>query len=192
MWRRALVPLSRRARGAVGAAVGPTTFSAAAAASRPGLIELIKSNREADAEAVLHEIEDVNDLDQFGSTPLILAAQRDWAQVVKDLLQRPAVDPNHQNLFGSTALICAAANGYLSTMEELLLDDRVDLEVSTRLGQTALFKAVLFGHMNTTERLLRAGAQAQVTNKMGQKIMDVAKEEHKDVLLQLFSRHRIV
>ena len=26
---------------------------------------------------------------------------------------------------------------------------------------------VLFGHMNTTERLLRAGAQAQVTNKMG-------------------------
>ena len=44
MWRRALVPLSRRARGAVGAAVGPTTFSAAAAASRPGLIELIKSS----------------------------------------------------------------------------------------------------------------------------------------------------
>jgi ankyrin repeat protein len=45
----------------------------------------------------------VNDLDQFGSTPLILAAQRDWAQVVKELLQRD-VDPNHQNLFGSTAL----------------------------------------------------------------------------------------
>eukprot|EP00435_Cladocopium_sp_Y103_P054561 s421_g17.t2 len=181
MWRRALVPLlSRRgARGAFGA-LGPAASAAAVAqsskaSSRPGLIELIKSNRETDAEAVLHEIEDVNDLDQFGSTPLILAAQRDWAQVVKELLQRRDVDPNHQNLFGSTALICAAANGYLSTMEELLLDDRVDLEV-------------LFGHMNTTERLLQAGAQAQVTNKMGQKIMDVAKEEHKDVLLKLFGR----
>ena len=40
----------------------------------------------------------VNDLDQFGSTPLILAAQRDWSQVVRDLLQRSGVDPNHQKL----------------------------------------------------------------------------------------------
>jgi len=43
-------------------------------------------------------------MDEFGSTPLILAAQRDWAHVVKELLLRD-VDPNHQNLFGSTALI---------------------------------------------------------------------------------------
>eukprot|EP00434_Breviolum_minutum_P025277 symbB.v1.2.022333.t1/scaffold1974.1/size94090/9 len=150
--------------------------------SRPSLIELIKSNREGDAEAA-------NDMDEFGSTPLILAAQRDWAHVVKELLLRD-VDPNHQNLFGSTALICAAANGFLGTMDELLLDKRVDLEVATRLGQTALFKAVLFGHMNTTERLLAAGAQAKVTNKMGQKIMDVAKDEHKEILLSLFAKHQ--
>ena len=118
------------------------------------LIELIKGNREVDVEAALpSEAVDGDDMDQFGSTPLILAAQRDWAFVVGELLRRPGVDPNHQNLFGSTALICAAANGYISTLEELLGDQRVDLEVSTRLGQTALFKAVLFGHMNTTERL---------------------------------------
>jgi len=55
----------------------------------------------------------VNDLDQFGSTPLILAAQRDWAQVVKELLQRD-VDPNHQNLFGSTALRPGGSAGWMT------------------------------------------------------------------------------
>ena len=140
-----------------------------------GLIELIKANREIDVEAALPSAQnaDVTDIDQFGSTPLILAAQRDWAFVVSELLRQPGVDPNHQNLFGSTALICAAANGYISTLEELLSDRRVELEVGTRMGQTALFKAVLFGHMNTTERLLQAGAQAKVTNKMGQTLLDV-------------------
>lgn len=93
----------------------------------PGLIELIKGNREGDAEAAVQGAE-VNDMDEFGSTPLILAAQRDWAQVVAELLGCPGVDPNHQNLFGSTALICAAANGYISTLNELLKDERVDLE----------------------------------------------------------------
>ncbi|CAK9035818.1 unnamed protein product [Durusdinium trenchii] len=127
-------------------------------------------------------------MDEFGSTPLILAAQRDWAQVVAELLGCPGVDPNHQNLFGSTALICAAANGYISTLNELLKDERVDLEVATRLGQTALFKAVLFGHMNTTERLVEAGAQSEVTNKMGQTILDVAKDEHKEHVQRLLAQ----
>eukprot|EP00913_Durusdinium_trenchii_P031989 g29962.t1 len=153
----------------------------------PGLIELIKGNREGDAEAAVQGAE-VNDMDEFGSTPLILAAQRDWAQVVAELLGCPGVDPNHQNLFGSTALICAAANGYISTLNELLKDERVDLEVATRLGQTALFKAVLFGHMNTTERLVEAGAQSEVTNKMGQTILDVAKDEHKEHVQRLLAQ----
>ena len=156
---------------------------------RAGLIELIKANREMDVEAALPGAEgtDVNDLDQFGSTPLILAAQRDWAFVVGELLRRPGVDPNHQNFFGSTALICAAANGYISTLEELLGDQRVDMEVSTRLGQTALFKAVLFGHMNTTERLLQAGARANITNKMGQTLLDVVKEQQRSAVMDLLS-----
>ncbi|CAE7194909.1 unnamed protein product, partial [Symbiodinium necroappetens] len=153
------------------------------------LIELIKGNREVDVEAALPgETVDVDDMDQFGSTPLILAAQRDWAFVVGELLRRPGVDPNHQNLFGSTALICAAANGYISTLEELLGDQRVDLEVSTRLGQTALFKAVLFGHMNTTERLLQAGAQAKITNKMGQTLLDVVREHQHSTVKELLAR----
>ena len=153
------------------------------------LIELIKGNREVDVEAALpSEAVDGDDMDQFGSTPLILAAQRDWAFVVGELLRRPGVDPNHQNLFGSTALICAAANGYISTLEELLGDQRVDLEVSTRLGQTALFKAVLFGHMNTTERLLQAGAQTKITNKMGQTLLDVVREHQRSTVEELLAR----
>mmetsp|Transcript_51031 Transcript_51031/g.95548 ORF Transcript_51031/g.95548 Transcript_51031/m.95548 type:complete len:223 (+) Transcript_51031:67-735(+) len=192
MFRRALAPaLPRLAylRAPVTLPWRVSVLSSSRYVSTPSLIELIKGNREMDVEAALPDA-DVKDIDQYGSTALILAAQRDWAPVVAELLQQPGVEPNHQNLFGSTALICAAANGHLATLEVLLADERVELEMRTRLGQTALFKAVLFGHMNTTERLLEAGAQSDVANKLGQTLRDVVKEHQLSTVTAFLDRRQ--
>lgn len=79
---------------------------------------------------------DLDQKDQYGSTPLIIAAIFGKTEVAKALIDAGA-DPDLQNGDGSTALFCAAF--FCRTdIVKALIDNGADKSIKTNSGSTAL------------------------------------------------------
>lgn len=68
----------------------------------------------------------VDDKDENGTTPLMLAASKGLLAIVKELLNHGA-DVNAQDLDNWTALLCATKAGYLEIVE-ILVENGADIE----------------------------------------------------------------
>ena len=66
---------------------------------------------------LIHEA--VNTTDPFGNSPIMIAAQRNWSEVIIHLQFNQYCDVNHQNFFGSSALMCSASHGHLDALRVL-------------------------------------------------------------------------
>lgn len=122
---------------------------------------------------------DVNNQDEGGQTPLVLASLRglegfwemtkkqkfpqrpgrtasDWPKVVETLLKAGA-DPNVQSREGFSGLMMAAAQGQKDICE-LLVSGGADVNLKENKGATALDIAKAGGHSPIAELLRSAGA----------------------------------
>ncbi|KAA0153563.1 hypothetical protein FNF29_02952 [Cafeteria roenbergensis] len=108
---------------------------------------------------------DWNNAAEYGSTALVLAAERGHKDTVELLLDRGA-DIEVKDRYGSTALVLAAERGHKDTVE-LLLDRGADIEVKDRYGSTALMFAAECGHKDTVELLLDRGADPEAKTTAG-------------------------
>eukprot|EP00729_Bicosta_minor_P007367 gene7367-16161_t len=80
---------------------------------------------------------DVNAPSNTGASPLVAAAVKGRHIVVKMLLARPDVDPNHVGLRGRGALHGAVRHGHPLTVKVLLQDGRVDPNIVDHEGRSA-------------------------------------------------------
>ena len=99
----------------------------------------------------------VNEVDQAGNTPLLVAADYGGYEICKALLDRKS-DPNHQNSAGNTALILAAPKGF-SIICGLLLEHNANPHLLNDKSESALALAVHQRHKNVINTLLRFGAK---------------------------------
>jgi ankyrin repeat protein len=92
--------------------------------------------------------------DAEGSTPLHLASNCGYANIVKKLLDQPGLDVNAQNNSKETPLHLASENGHLDVAGQLLgcPDIRVNLQSSS--DATPLFQAVQNNHPEVVQKLL--------------------------------------
>jgi len=102
-------------------------------------------------------------------TCLHLAAMRQNAEMVRQLLAVPGIDANASDSDNATALHVAARGGFVD-VTKLLLQHGVDVNVGMTSGQstsqTALHCAVRYRHVELARMLLAAGADVNATEKM--------------------------
>src|SRR3990167_124388 len=99
---------------------------------------------------------DVNQIDEYGFTPLIEASIIDNIKMCELLLQHGA-SPNQQDVTGGTALQWAVENNNLDLCK-LLLDHRANPNAYNFAGQPVLVMAILRRQKALRQLLIQAGA----------------------------------
>lgn len=96
---------------------------------------------------------DANVKNDYGSTPVVLAAQTGRTNVIR-LLLKAGADPKVTNRSGSTSLHRAAAAGHLDTVKVLVEEGKADCNGAKDDGSTPLYMAALYGHTSTVKYLI--------------------------------------
>ena len=104
---------------------------------------------------------DVNLAMNDGSTPLCAAADRGHVEIVRTLLQAPAIEINLAIKEGATALTFASQEGHKEIIR-LLLRKGADPNLAHNSGMIPLHFACLHGHTAVVEMLLRAGPDTDI------------------------------
>ncbi|XP_036904575.1 kinase D-interacting substrate of 220 kDa isoform X4 [Sturnira hondurensis] len=111
--------------------------------------------------ALLEKCKDVDERNECGQTPLMIAAEQGSLEMVKELIKNGA-NCNLEDLDNWTALISASKEGHVHIVEELLRCG-ADLEHRDMGGWTALMWACYKGRTEVVELLLSHGANPSVT-----------------------------
>lgn len=130
---------------------------------------------------------DVKLKDQYGYTPLSLAAQNGYEAVVKLLLATEKVDVDSKSPYGYTSLSLAAENGHEAVVKLLLSTQKVNVNSRDSDGLTPLSRAAENGH-EAVVKLLLATQMVNVDSKdaLGQTPLSLAfKNGHKAVMVLL-------
>ncbi|KAJ6654061.1 hypothetical protein lerEdw1_007487 [Lerista edwardsae] len=111
--------------------------------------------------ALLEKCKDVDERNENGQTPLMLAAEQGNLEIVKELIKKGA-NCNLEDADNWTALISAAKEGHVAIVSELL-NCNVNLEHRDMGGWTALMWACYKGCTEVAELLLDNGANPNIT-----------------------------
>ncbi|KAK1764670.1 hypothetical protein QBC33DRAFT_546789 [Phialemonium atrogriseum] len=106
--------------------------------------EFVKNRHEAIVKLLLEKGADIETKDEYGRTPLSLAARNGHEAMVKLLLEKGA-DTETKDKYGQTPLSWAAMNGHEAVVK-LLLEKGADIETKDEYGQTPLSWAAGSGH----------------------------------------------
>ncbi|ERE68401.1 kinase D-interacting substrate-like isoform 2 [Cricetulus griseus] len=111
--------------------------------------------------ALLEKCKDVDERNECGQTPLMIAAEQGNVEIVKELIKNGA-NCNLEDLDNWTALISASKEGHIHIVEELLKSG-ANLEHRDMGGWTALMWACYKGRTDVVQLLLSHGANPNVT-----------------------------
>ena len=125
----------------------------------------------------------INESDNKGFTPLIIAAYNNQAEVVAILLQNGA-DSNIGDRNGNTALMGATFKGY-DAIAHKLLDNGADPNVQNGQGATALTFAATFHRNQVAQHLLQAGADKSIADTFGKTPLDHARVQDNEALVHI-------
>src|SRR5690242_12542279 len=117
----------------------------------------IISQRMPDFEAYLRAGESLDDIDEYGFTPLIECAITHQIEIAEQLLARK-VDVNKADVTGRTPLHWAVDNNNVA-LAQLLLDNGADSNAYTRNGLSVLVYPVLRNQDTLKHLLYRYGAK---------------------------------
>ena len=121
-------------------------------------------------ELLLNKYKAIVDLSTFdGSTPLHVASERGFSDIVRLLIDNQA-NVNAKMNDGSTALMLACQNGHLSVVESLFSTGHCNVTLQRLDGVTALFLVVQHGHESIFDYLLINAEQTQ-------DVLDLARED---------------
>lgn len=142
--------------------------------------------------------------DRYGSTALIIAADRNYMDIVRELLMR-GVDRDVKNQYGKTAVDYAASHNYAPMVDLLkgaapaamtpmqllfkavgegdlagvqkVLNEGLDKETKDSYGNTALIVAADSNQVAIVKELLARGVDRNVKNKQGKTAKDYASQK---------------
>lgn len=115
---------------------------------------------------------DVNEVPEWGYTPLMRAAERGHVKAVKLLLEKGA-RVNAITRYGNTALLEATEQGHEDVVK-VLVEHGVDVNQTDTHGRTALMVAAERGDEYVLRLLLDNGADANLADKSGNTAKDYA------------------
>jgi len=151
----------------------------------------VRVNDPQEVQQLLSDGADVNALEidektgfNTKSTPIIIAARKEYLEVVEVLIANGA-DVNAASIYGKTALAEAAIKGN-NEIINLLLDAGAEVDAAKQWSKTPLMWAAAFGKADTVKLLLEAGADQELKNEEDLTALDFARESgHDDVVALL-------
>lgn len=114
----------------------------------------------------------IDQTDQRGSTPLILATYYNNIAAVEVLLKAGA-DTEIKDSMGNTALMGVCFKGYIQAAK-MLLENGASVDAENGNGATALTFAATFGHNDIISLLLEHGASPLKKDRFGRNPIDYA------------------
>jgi ankyrin repeat protein len=93
-----------------------------------------------------------NPADSFGATPLLIAAQNNCPDAIRQLLTHSNVDVNKCNVKGITPLYSAAVNGHYEAVQALLEHKNINININ---NNNPLYAAAQNGHDEIVQALLQ-------------------------------------
>lgn len=140
---------------------------------------------------MLAEGHDVNTRGFLKLTPLMYAVSGGHADLVRLLLQQPALDPNLVNSGGTSALMVAARHGNMEILRLLLADERTDANLVGKWGGTAMINAAGFGKAEAVNELLQVKGirlDATYTDRKFSPVTLARHNGHEDIA-QMLEKH---
>jgi ankyrin repeat protein len=131
-------------------------------ASEYGHIEIVRM-------LLQYENINVNALDQFGNTPLMLASMKDRREVVRVLLQHENINVNQKDAkVGLCAIECASMSNNIEIVKMLLKNENIDVNQQDNIGSTALMWTSFHGYKECVQMLLQhRGIKVNQKDKFG-------------------------
>ncbi|XP_067888757.1 transient receptor potential cation channel subfamily A member 1b [Heterodontus francisci] len=137
----------------------------------------------------INETKLLNEGDEKGKTPLLLAAQNGHTKVVQLLLRKGALFVRDYKCW--TCLHYAASGGYTQTMEVLLQANITLLDWVDEKGNTALHLAAREGHSNAVRLLLSQGAAITFNKNEASFFHEAIRNRRKDTVLAITQNERL-
>ncbi|XP_067878506.1 kinase D-interacting substrate of 220 kDa-like isoform X2 [Heterodontus francisci] len=134
-----------------------------AAVTSHSLLTYVEEENITAFKALLEKYKDVDERNESGQTPLMLAAEQGNLEIVQELLKRGA-NCNLEDADNWTALISAAKEGHLEIVSGLI-NFNANLEHRDMGGWTALMWAAYKGHTEISRLLLQKGANPNITGQ---------------------------
>jgi len=119
---------------------------------------------------------DVNKMNDYGWTPLMIASQNGHVEILKALLYKGA-DINAKGKYGITALMVASEMGDLKIVNELL-SEGADVNARDDYGWTALLASSKNGNIEVVQALLTNGADLNAKNENSKNALMYAAENN--------------
>uniref|UniRef100_H3A6L4 Kinase D-interacting substrate of 220 kDa n=1 Tax=Latimeria chalumnae TaxID=7897 RepID=H3A6L4_LATCH len=127
------------------------------------LLTYVEEENVAAVKALLEKCKDVDERNENGQTPLMLAAEQGNLEIVQELLKKGA-NCNLEDTDNWTALISAAKEGHEEIVKELLSYD-ANVEHRDMGGWTALMWAAYKGQSEVARLLLEKEANPNITGQ---------------------------
>ncbi|XP_067840338.1 kinase D-interacting substrate of 220 kDa B isoform X2 [Heptranchias perlo] len=134
-----------------------------AAVTSQSLLTYVEEENITAFKALLEKYKDVDERNESGQTPLMLAAEQGNLEIVQELLKKGA-NCNLEDADNWTALISAAKEGQLEIVSELI-NFSANLEHRDMGGWTSLMWAAYKGHAEISRLLLEKGANPNITGQ---------------------------
>ncbi|XP_044274415.1 kinase D-interacting substrate of 220 kDa isoform X4 [Varanus komodoensis] len=125
------------------------------------LVTYVEEENVPALKAFLEKCKDVDERNENGQTPLMIAAEQGNLEIVQELIKKGA-NCNLEDSDNWTALISAAKEGHVAIVSELL-NCNVNMEHRDMGGWTALMWACYKGCTEVAEVLLERGANPNIT-----------------------------
>ncbi|MEK5330633.1 ankyrin repeat domain-containing protein [Lysinibacillus sp. FSL W8-0992] len=127
---------------------------------KPQSGDLIQAVEKNDVEKVLEIIQDssypLNETNNKGETPLLIATHENYIEVAKRLIDAGA-DINQQDHIQDSAYLYAGAQGKTEILKYMLEHAEPNQKIVNRYGGNALIPAAEKGHLNNVKLLLEDG-----------------------------------
>ncbi|XP_041109527.1 kinase D-interacting substrate of 220 kDa-like isoform X5 [Polyodon spathula] len=127
------------------------------------LLSSVEEENMAEIRAFLEKSKEVDERNENGQTPLMLAAEQGNLEIVQELLKKGA-NINLEDTDNWTALISASKEGHIDVVKELLRNN-ANLEHRDSGGWTALMWAAYKGRTEVTKMLLEKGSNPNITGQ---------------------------
>lgn len=156
------------------------------------LFEAINSNNVNRVILLLNEGVNVNQIDDNGNTPLIIAAEEGREEIINHLLGAPGIDVNRPGDQGITALMGAVENEKGAVVTRLLQVPDIEIDAQDSNGDSALLIGVTGHFSNTVAQLVWKDADVNLSNPVTgvTPLMDAAFKGYEDIVQILLKTGR--